>query len=151
MGYGKCQQVRDIYPKLKNPDKYIGTRPVSTRSSWEYRFAMLFLDNNERVVSWNSEDVVIPYLFELDGKKHRYFVDFYFKRDDGKEFLVEIKPYDQTLPPKAQKRKTKRLLNELKTFTKNKNKWDATKKVCSNLRKSGRDISFVIITEKDLF
>jgi hypothetical protein len=47
---------------------------------------MLHLDKNPSVVSWSSEEIIIPYKSPADGKWHRYFVDFYVQIQtlDGK-------------------------------------------------------------------
>lgn len=144
----KYHQVKDVYPRLKNPQKYKGTRPITTRSSWEYKFIMNYLDINNAVIEWGSESVVIPYVYELDGRTHRYYMDFNFKLNTGKEFLVEIKPFDQTQKPK---RKGKNFEKRVATYVKNQNKWSATKVIVEQLRKKGREIEFKILTEKDLF
>ena len=69
------------------------------RSLWERKF-MTFCDNNSSVIEWGSEEVVIPYRSPLDGKVHRYYVDFYIKvrttKNEIKEYLIEIKPKKQT-------------------------------------------------------
>tara|TARA_B100001113_G_scaffold267163_1_gene221952 strand:- start:5297 stop:5560 length:264 start_codon:yes stop_codon:yes gene_type:complete len=59
---------------------------------------------------------------------HRYFVDIYLLHKNGKKYLVEIKPKFQTVPPKTPKRKTKKYLNEVKTYVKNMSKWEAAEK-----------------------
>ena len=48
------------------------------RSLWERKF-MTFCDRNPNVIEWGSEEVVIPYRSPLDGRVHRYYVDFYIK------------------------------------------------------------------------
>ena len=45
--------------------------------------------------------------------------------NNGQTILVEIKPKKETLPPKQPKRKTKKFLNEVITFSKNQDKWEA--------------------------
>ena len=60
--------------------------------------------------------------------------------------LIEIKPYKQTIMPKATKGKHKRtLLTEAKTYAVNTAKWKAAKEYCDL-----RGIRFRIMTEKDL-
>ena len=45
----------------KNPKKYLGDHTkVVYRSLWERRF-MVFCDSNSSVISWGSEEVVVPY------------------------------------------------------------------------------------------
>tara|TARA_R110000765_G_scaffold9042_5_gene28595 strand:+ start:8386 stop:8736 length:351 start_codon:yes stop_codon:yes gene_type:complete len=73
---------------------------------------------------WNSEEVVVPYISPVDLKYHRYFVDFKIDFINGKTFLIEVKPKAQTLPPTST-RKTKRMLQEVMTYSVNQAKWDA--------------------------
>ena len=48
--------------------------------------------------------------------------------EDKKIFLVEIKPKNQTIPPKKRSRKTKKYINEMLTYAKNNDKWEAANK-----------------------
>jgi hypothetical protein len=130
----------------KNHAKYKGNFQVITyRSSWEQKF-MIYLDNNPKVVRWNSEETVIPYVWSTDGKKHRYFMDFWVKYDSGQEFWFEVKPFKQTQEPKGGKNKNrKRLLDEALTYSKNKDKWLAAYN--ASVKKG---IKFVILTEHGL-
>jgi hypothetical protein len=54
---------------------------------------------------------VIPYFDPIKNKQRRYFVDVLFKCicSDNIErvYAVEIKPYNQTIPPRKSKRKSK--------------------------------------------
>jgi aldehyde:ferredoxin oxidoreductase len=59
---------------------------------------------------------------------HRYFVDLLIEMDNGDTFLIEIKPKQQTVPPKQPKRKTKRYIKEVMTYVKNQDKWEAANK-----------------------
>ena len=98
--------------KPLNPKKYVGnSSQVIYRSLWE-RKLMVYCDNNNAVLEWGSEEVIIPYRSPWDGRIHRYFPDFYMKvrQSSGaiKKFIVEVKPKYQTKPPvKNPKRKTK--------------------------------------------
>ena len=90
----------------KNPEKYRGDpKNIVYRSTWECR-VMNWLDNNESILQWGSEEFFIPYRSPVDGKIHRYFPDFYVKvkqKDDTiKEMVLEVKPHRQTQPPKPQ-------------------------------------------------
>jgi hypothetical protein len=95
------------------------------------------------IVKWSSEEVVIPYLYEVDRKYHRYFMDLKLSTKQGKTFLVEIKPDGQTRPPKGARR-TKRYLTESLTYIKNVNKWEAAEEYAKD-----RGWEFVIWTEKN--
>jgi len=83
------------------------------------------MEANPNVVSWSSEEVVVPYICATDSRKHRYFMDVYFMTKTGDEFLIEIKPKKETLPPVTPKRKSKRYLQEAMTYIKNQSKWEA--------------------------
>tara|TARA_Y100001972_G_C7428518_1_gene220852 strand:- start:63 stop:503 length:441 start_codon:yes stop_codon:yes gene_type:complete len=113
---------------IKKPEKYAGDASnVIFRSLWE-RNAFRWCENNPNVKLWNSEGVVVPYKCSVDKKLHRYFVDLLIEMDNKKVFLVEIKPKSQTMPPKKKSRKTKRYINEVVTFSKNQDKWNAADK-----------------------
>lgn len=129
--------------KPKNPKKYKGDyTKVIYRSLWE-KHAFKWCDNNSNVIEWSSEEVVIPYLYEVDHKYHRYFMDLKIKFKDGRVFLVEIKPDAQTRPPTGQRR-TKRYITESLTYVKNMNKWTTAQEYAKD-----RGWHFVIWTEKN--
>jgi len=110
--------------RVKNPSKYAGDHTnVIYRSLWE-KHAFRWCDDNPKVKSWSSEEVVIPYLYEVDKRWHRYFMDLKMTMTDGKTILVEIKPAKETEPPKGQRR-TRRFVTEAMTYVKNMNKWEA--------------------------
>ena len=128
---------------VKNPSKYDGDpTKVIYRSLWE-RHAFKWCDDNPNIIKWSSEEVVIPYLYEVDRKYHRYFMDLKITTKQGKTFLVEIKPDEQTRPPKGG-RKTKRYLTESLTYIKNVNKWETAEEYAKD-----RGWEFVIWTEKN--
>lgn len=136
--------------KPKNPEKYRGdlTRIIA-RSSWEIKF-MNWCDSNTSVIEWSSEETIIPYISPLDGKPHRYFLDFRvkIKNNSGeiKTYMIEIKPKVQTLPPVAPKKKTKTFVEAVKTYAVNTSKWKAAKKYAED-----RGSEFLILTEDNLF
>lgn len=137
---------------VKNPDKYKGTLPIVYRSSWEHR-VFYFLDHNQSIVEWASESIVIPYKCQLDNKMHRYFVDVNFivndKYGNQKRYLIEIKPFDQTIPPKTPKKKTAKAMQRYNqavlAFQKNQDKWTYAKAWAKN-----NGYIFDIWTEKTL-
>lgn len=109
--------------QVKNPKKYLGDpSKVVYRSSWELK-AFQWCDSNPDIKGWSSEEVVVPYYYEMDKKYHRYFVDLKIITKE-KTILVEIKPAKETEAPTGQKR-TKRYINEAMTYVKNMNKWEA--------------------------
>jgi hypothetical protein len=114
--------------KVKNPKKYEGDHTkVTYRSLWE-RHAFKWADDNPDVLKWSSEEVIIPYLYEVDNRYHRYFMDLKLVYKEG-TMLVEIKPDKETRIPTGNK-KTKRYLNESFTYVKNINKWNAAQEYC---------------------
>lgn len=136
--------------KLKNPQKYHGDpHNVIYRSSWELR-VFKWLDSNENILSWGSEELTIPYISPVDNKQHRYFPDIIakVKKFNGtiETYVIEIKPYDQTIEPKIKKRITKNYINEVCTWGVNSAKWSAAKEYCRR-----RGWVFRLLTEKDIF
>ena len=99
----------------QNPKKYKGDyTKIIYRSGWELKF-MNYLDRQPDVISWSSEEVIIPYKSPIDNKFHRYYPDFWVKTLKG-ESLIEIKPKRQTLPPKENPKHRRRYLKEVKTW-----------------------------------
>ena len=132
-----------------NPKKYKGNpQNIIYRSLWERKF-MVYCDTNDKVLEWGSEEIIIPYISPWDGKVHRYFPDFYIKvkQSSGnlKKFIIEVKPKKQTRPPKPVVRKTKRWINEVRTFGVNEAKWKHATKWCKD-----NDMEFKILTEEEL-
>tara|TARA_A100001391_G_scaffold26182_2_gene14115 strand:+ start:2599 stop:2925 length:327 start_codon:yes stop_codon:yes gene_type:complete len=106
---------------------------------------MLWCDrSNSSVQEWGSEEIAIPYISPVDGKRHKYFPDFYVKIK-GKKYMVEVKPFKQTKEPKTQKKITKSYVSEVLTWAVNKAKWKAAGEVCED-----NGYKFMIITEKEL-
>lgn len=133
----------------KNPQKYAGDhRNIIYRSSWECR-VMDWLDRNPDIISWASEEVIIPYISPVDNRYHRYFPDFLVKvRTQGgvtKTMMLEIKPKSQTQPPAVQKRKTKKYITEVVNWGVNQAKWKAATEYCKD-----RGWEFKVITEEHL-
>jgi hypothetical protein len=106
----------------KNPRKYRGNpTQIIYRSSWERKF-MDYCDLKDSIVEWSSETTIIPYRYDIDGKIHRYFIDFRIvvreKTGELQTYLVEIKPEKKTKPPKPPKRKTKNYIYESMDYIK---------------------------------
>lgn len=130
-----------------NREKYLGDHVPIYRSSWEHR-VMYFLDNNPGIIKWGSEMVQIPYISPIDGKMHRYFVDFYAETvgvNGPKRFLIEVKPKKQLEPPKTKNRSRKTVLTEMTQFVVNKAKFEAAEKYA---QKYG--YGWYIFTEDDI-
>ena len=135
--------------KPKNYKKYKGNpTKIFYRSLWERRF-MVHCDNNDKIIEWGSEELIIPYRSPLDKKVHRYFPDFYIKylNKEGNVVreIIEVKPKKQLRPPKTPKRQTKRYLQECATFMVNQAKWKAAEEYCSD-----RKMKFRFLTEDHL-
>ena len=138
--------------KPKNRTKYKGDPDkIIYRSLWELRF-MRYLDSTPSILKWSSEEVIVPYRSPIDGRRHRYFPDFWIrvKTSDGsvKESLIEIKPKAQCSPPKGppkDNRKKRRYIREVKTWGVNEAKWKAAAAYCKD-----RNWKFQILTEDNL-
>ncbi len=149
------------YYSVSNTKKYISDiQKVYYRSGWEKQFCK-WCDTNKRVIKWAIEPIKIPYFDEGTGKKREYNPDFYVKMDDGKTYLIEIKPDYQTHEPKkpsipsssssvAPKRKRnyskeKKYIREQTTYLTNTSKWKAAKKLCDK-----KGWVFLVVTENNL-
>ena len=130
--------------RVSNPRKYKGdSRNVVYRSSWEYKF-MQWCDSHPSVEEWASEEIIIPYISPVDGKRHRYFPDFYVKVGK-KKYIAEVKPSYQTKEPKTQKRNTKKYISEVMTYAVNQAKFKAATEFCKD-----HGWEFMVVTEKEL-
>jgi hypothetical protein len=133
-----------------NPKKYRGDATnIVYRSRWEL-VLMNHLDTHKDVIEWSSEEIVVPYRSPIDGRIHRYFVDFYVKKknhSDGKieQCLIEVKPKAQTVPPKVQNKPNKRYITEVQTWGVNSAKWEAATSYCVD-----RGWKFLVFTEDHL-
>ena len=121
--------------KPSYPGKYKGDPTnIIYRSLWERKF-MVWSDRNINVEEWGSEEIIIPYISPVDGRVHRYFPDFYVRartKTGGKtRLIIEVKPLKQTQTPKKQQRRTKKYLNEVRTYAVNDAKWKAAREYLS--------------------
>ena len=118
---------------------------------WERRF-MVFCDENDSVVEWSSEEVIVPYVSPVDGKRHRYFVDFWvlLRKPDNttEECLIDVKPKKQTMKPEQPKTQkiSKSKLFEIRNWMVNSAKWSAAENYCES-----RGWKFRILTEENIF
>lgn len=144
--YTRYKQGRFI---PQNKEKYKGLTKINYRSDWERR-CCIYLDTHPNCVSWNFESVFIKYRCPLDGKDHRYIMDFQatFKAKDGtlKTYLIEVKPARETLPPKRGRMKQRNYMIAVAKYKKNTAKWKAAQAFAAN-----RGYKFVILTENELF
>ena len=137
--------------KPQFPEKYVGDiSKITFRSSWEL-VVFKFMDETPEIVAWGSEIEVINYFDPMKNKMRKYFMDIKmaYRKADGtaQVTLIEIKPYKQTIKPRANKNKSeKTIFDERATWITNSAKWDAAKKLCDE-----KGWSFKIWTEKDIY
>ena len=139
-------------PKLwtpKNPNKYKGdVNNIWVRSNWEKKI-LRWLDTDPNVIEYSSEELKIPYISPIDNKYHNYYPDMIAKIKSKNKiitYVIEIKPYNQTIEPPVRKKMTKQYIHEVYTWGINSAKFKAAKEFC---RKNG--FVFRILTEKDIF
>ena len=130
--------------QVQNPEKYVGNRAPTYRSSWEY-VVMKKCDTHPAIQKWASEAISIPYRCPLTGRQTVYIPDFFIQYVDreGKIHteLIEVKPRNQTV-----KEAVGRNRNNQIEYARNMAKWQAASAWC---KKQG--IKFRIINEQDLF
>jgi len=130
--------------KIKNPEKYVGTRLPTYRSSWEMVFCKM-LDEHPGVQSWASESINIPYRDPLTGKQTIYVPDFFIvyvdKNKKKHAELIEVKPDSQTRLESVGKSRYNQ-----EQYIKNMAKWEAATAWCKQ-----KGIKFRVITEHDIF
>ena len=135
------------YPSF--PRKYKGDPTnIIYRSLWERKF-MVYCDKNAKILEWGSEEIALPYISPHDSRVHRYFPDFYMKVKETngkiKNYVIEVKPAKQTIPPKKPKRQTKGYIREAYEYARNQAKWKMAKEFCAD-----RQWEFKVVTEKEL-
>ena len=128
---------------VKNPEKYMGKRSPTYRSSWEFAF-MNFCDNNPAVINWTSESVKIPYYNPVSGKQTIYVPDFLIVYVDANQKqhteVVEIKPSTETTMESA------RSYRDKLSVAINMAKWAAA----DNWARAN-NMRFRVVTEHDIF
>jgi len=129
---------------LKNPDKYVGTKTPTYRSSWEFAF-MRFCDEHKSIIHWASEPIKIPYRNPLTGRQTIYVPDFFIAYADAKGKqrveVIEVKPENQTLKEKLGRSKYNQA-----SWIKNQAKWEAANRWCKQ-----QGIHFRVVNETDIF
>jgi hypothetical protein len=128
----------------KHPEKYVGNKMPTYRSSWEWAF-MNFCDSNEHILKWASESVQIPYRCPITGKATIYVPDFFIqytdKNNKSQVELIEVKPANQTILEKVGKNRNNQI-----EYIRNTAKWRAANEWCRS-----KGIKFRILNESDLF
>jgi hypothetical protein len=110
---------------------------------------MDWLDRNDDILSWGSEEIAISYISPIDGRPHRYYPDFVVKfkdKDDNHKIMIlEVKPKYQTQQPKKPQRVTKKYIQDVMEWGKNQAKWKVASEYCMD-----RGWEFKLITEDHL-
>lgn len=129
--------------QIKNPEKYVGRKQPTYRSSWEFTFCA-FCDNNPAVIQWASEPFMIPYRNPLTGKNTIYVPDFMMvymdKNQQRHAEVVEIKPLKETSMESAKS------VRDKAAVALNIAKWTAAKAFCA-----AHGLKFRIVTEHDIY
>ena len=132
----------------QHAEKYRGTLPIVYRSGLELKM-MRWCDENVHVKQWGSESIIVPYLSPRDGKIHKYFTDFVLMLETPtgtKKYIVEVKPFSQTIPPSQKGRKNKNtLLMEQLRWAVDSSKWQSARQWAEQ-----HGYLFMLVTEKDL-
>lgn len=128
---------------IKNPEKYIGKRSPTYRSSWEMTFCA-FCDNNPAIINWASEAIQIPYFNPVSRKNTIYVPDFLIVYEDRNQRkhteLVEIKPSKEVTMESAKSLRDKYMVAI------NMAKWAAADAWCR-----ANNMRFRVVTEFDIF
>lgn len=130
-----------------HPEKIIGDpKKIRYMSSWELNFDR-FLDGNPNILRWGSEVIHIPYMNPLDGKVHKYWVDYIVEYKDRQGNivveLIEVKPKSQTSLPS---KRNKHHITEAMRYAVNEAKWKHAAAFCQT-----KGWKFRIVTEDQLF
>lgn len=129
---------------LKNPDKYVGKKTPTYRSSWEFAF-MKMCDEHPSVTKWASEAIRIPYRNPLTGKSTVYVPDFFIAYADAagtqRVELIEVKPENQTIKEKLGRSRANQA-----AWIVNQAKWEAARAFCKQ-----KGIIFRVVSEHDIF
>lgn len=142
---GHFKQGRYVIPE-RYKHKYIGdANNIFYRSKWEKTF-MDYLCQSPNIKRWNSEDVVIPYINDLDRRRHEYYLDFYVEveKKDGTidKYWIECKPYSQTIPPR-EGQNPKTYAYQMKAYITNMSKWKYAKEAAER-----NGAKFRVLTER---
>lgn len=129
--------------QLVNPQKYVGNKTPTYRSSWEYVF-MQFCDNNPSILQWASEAVHINYRNPLTGKNTIYVPDFLITYQDAggaqRAEVVEVKPKKETTLEGAKN------VRDQAAAILNMAKWEAARQWCK-----AHGLTFRVVTEDMIF
>jgi len=129
--------------QVQNPTKYVGKGQPRYRSGWEHAF-FRFCDNNDHVLEWASEAIVIKYIHPLTGKQANYIPDVFLRyRTRNNKIcteIIEIKPKKQSVIESKMSDRDKVVVAI------NHAKWAAAHAWCKRA-----NIVFRVITEDQMF
>jgi TnsA endonuclease N terminal len=130
--------------QLQNPQKYVGNKTPTYRSSWEFVF-MQFCDSNPSILQWASEAIHINYRNPLTGRNTIYVPDFLITYVDANgnqsAEVIEVKPTKETTLEAAGKSPRAQAAAIL-----NMAKWQAAQAWCK-----AHNLRFRVVTEQDIF
>lgn len=129
--------------QIRNPEKYVGKKTPTYRSSWEMTFCT-FCDNNPAIINWASEPFMIPYRNPFTGKNTIYVPDFmivYVDKNQQKHAeVIEVKPRKEVTMESARSDRDRAFV------ALNMAKWAAARAWCAQ-----QGLQFRIVTEEDIY
>jgi hypothetical protein len=126
---------------------------IRIMSSYEWKAVnfLVQLYKAGRIKSWVSEATIFEYTYVIDGKQHKYFMDFTCEMIDGSTIFIEVKPSAERQPPrKPKKGDSEAYRNAIQTYIKNQNKWEAVEQYCLRESTEFKKYKFVIWDEYTL-
>lgn len=142
------KKFKQGYYRPINKNKFVGGEYAIYRSGLELKY-FKFLDKSDKCIKWSSESVTVPYYWEADNKWHNYYIDLvatFLINKKPVTYLIEIKPYRQTITPvKTPRKKQKTFLTEQVMFSQNQAKWKAASAYASQ-----KGLKFTVVTEKEI-
>lgn len=152
------KKAKQGWYELVNPEKFVMPMDEHMKSYKDgflnYKSgleltAIRYCDFNKHVVKFSLEPFAIKYFKPETGKTHRYYIDLFIEFSNRERFLVEVKSYGETIPPKKPRKKTqKALMNYQKaliTYSTNQAKWNAAREFAKK-----NNLKFIILTENEL-
>lgn len=128
---------------IKNPQKYIGKKQPTYRSSWEFK-VMTFFDENPSILQWASEAIHINYTNPFTRKKTIYVPDFLiiYQDKNGNRLgeVIEVKPLKETTMEAAKSARDRAAV------ALNHCKWQAAAAFCEQ-----NGLKFRVINENQIF
>ena len=91
----KKKKRKSRYKTGIHTSEKLSNGPMHYRSGWEL-VAATYFDQDQNVVSYSYESIVIPYISNLKtGRVRRYYPDFLVVYKDGTRKLIEVKRGDK--------------------------------------------------------